>query len=105
MPPHNLSYQEYKTMSKSLSQAAEQVHVAEIVYHGDQLLIPNGMSVDQAIDMQDQITLLAEQSKKKVVEPTFNEVIGGAVTAQLAPVISQIEEMQRVSLRLGKLIP
>jgi transitional endoplasmic reticulum ATPase len=53
MPPHNLSYQEYKTMSKSLSQAAEQVHVAEIVYHGDQLLIPNGMSVDQAIDMLD----------------------------------------------------
>lgn len=58
-----------------------------------------------ALSMQDQITLLAEQSKKKVVEPTFNEVIGGAVTAQLAPVISQIEEMQRVSLRLGKLIP
>ena len=58
-----------------------------------------------ALSMQDQITLLAEQSKKKVVEPTFNEVIGGAVASQLAPVLAKIEEMQRVSLRLSKIIP
>lgn len=58
-----------------------------------------------AMSMQDQITLLAEQSKKKVVEPTFNEVIGSAVASQLAPVLAKIEEMQRVSLRLSKIIP
>ena len=62
-------------------------------------------NVDQLLSMQDQITLLAEQSKKKVVEPTFNEVIGGAIASQLAPVLTKIEEMQRVSLRLSKIIP
>lgn len=38
-------------MSKNLTEAQKEVHVAEIVYHGDQLLIPHGMSADQAIDL------------------------------------------------------
>lgn len=38
-------------MSKDLTDAQKPVHVAEIVYHGDQLLIPNGMSTQEAIDL------------------------------------------------------
>ena len=90
---------------------AEVVKRAKLVQLG---LQPAGTKVERitgdalyqsALSMQDQINLLAEQSKKKHVEPSFKEVIGGAVVDQLAPVLKQIEEMQRVSLRLGKLIP
>ncbi|EAM1616344.1 ATP-binding protein [Salmonella enterica] len=38
-------------MSKDLTAAQKEVHVAEIVYHGDKLLIPEGMSVNDAIDL------------------------------------------------------
>lgn len=38
-------------MSKDLQQAGSQVNVAEIVHHGDKLLIPEGMSIPQAMDL------------------------------------------------------
>lgn len=38
-------------MSKDLTEAQKPVHVAEIVYHGDKITIPQGMSVSDAIDL------------------------------------------------------
>lgn len=38
-------------MSRNLTQAQEQVQVAEIRYHNDALMIPNGMSTSQAIEL------------------------------------------------------
>ncbi|EFO7976593.1 ATP-binding protein [Salmonella enterica] len=38
-------------MSKDLTEAQEKIHVAEIVYHGDKITIPEGMSVTDAIDL------------------------------------------------------
>ncbi|ENQ1546145.1 ATP-binding protein [Salmonella enterica] len=38
-------------MSKDLTDAQKPVHVAEVVYHGDKLLIPQGMSTQEAIDL------------------------------------------------------
>lgn len=38
-------------MSKNLEQSTKKHHVAEVVHHGDQLLIPDGMDVDDAIRM------------------------------------------------------
>ncbi|EIW6162719.1 ATP-binding protein [Salmonella enterica subsp. enterica serovar Saintpaul] len=38
-------------MSKDLTEAQKPVHVAEIVYHGDKITIPQGMSVTDAIDL------------------------------------------------------
>lgn len=37
-------------MSKNLKDAGEQAHVAEIKYHGEAMILPEGMSVDSAID-------------------------------------------------------
>ncbi|EHS7647027.1 ATP-binding protein [Salmonella enterica] len=37
-------------MSKDLTEAQKPVHVAEIIYHGDKITIPQGMSVSDAID-------------------------------------------------------
>lgn len=37
-------------MPKDLTEAQEKIHVAEIVYHGDKITIPEGMSVTDAID-------------------------------------------------------
>ncbi|EDY2030059.1 ATP-binding protein [Salmonella enterica] len=37
-------------MSKDLTEAQKEIHVAEIVYHGDKILIPEGMTVQNAID-------------------------------------------------------
>jgi transitional endoplasmic reticulum ATPase len=39
-----------KSKSKSLAEAAPATHVAEIIYHDGQLMIPNGMGIPEAID-------------------------------------------------------
>lgn len=36
---------------KTLDQAAEKVHVAEIVHHGDKLILPEDLGIDAAIDL------------------------------------------------------
>lgn len=38
-------------MSKSLNEVEKQVHVAEVVHHGEKLTIPVGMGVQDAIDL------------------------------------------------------
>lgn len=38
-------------MSKTLDQAGEKSHVAEIVYHGEKMILPDGMAIDAAIDL------------------------------------------------------
>ena len=57
-------------MAKNLTDATEAVHVAEIVYHGEQITIPNGMTVDQAIKlMQRQRDYLEEEIE---INRTYN---------------------------------
>ena len=38
-------------MGQTLDQAGEKSHVVEIVYHGDQLIIPDGMSLDETMKL------------------------------------------------------
>lgn len=38
-------------MSKTLSELQKEVHVAEIVHHGEQLILPENMGMDDAIDL------------------------------------------------------
>ncbi|MEW7001438.1 hypothetical protein M5585_20000 [Serratia ureilytica] len=42
---------EEQMMSKSLNEVEKQVHVAEVVHHGEKLTIPVGMGVQDAIDL------------------------------------------------------
>lgn len=38
-------------MSKTLEQAGPKVHVADIVHHGEKMILPEGMSLDDGIDL------------------------------------------------------
>ena len=38
-------------MGKDLSQAGPKTHVAEIVHHGEKLILPEGLSIKEAIDL------------------------------------------------------
>jgi transitional endoplasmic reticulum ATPase len=38
-------------MGKDLSQAVPETHVAEIVHHGEKLILPEGMTIQKAIDL------------------------------------------------------
>src|ERR1700690_2499111 len=38
-------------MSKTLDKAGEQAHVAEIVYHGEKMILPEGMSIADAKEL------------------------------------------------------
>lgn len=45
-------------MPRNLTEAQQQVEVAEIRYHSDALMIPNGMSVQSAIDLLERQRML-----------------------------------------------
>lgn len=38
-------------MAKNLKDAGEQAHVAEIVYHGEKMILPEGLAITDAIDL------------------------------------------------------
>lgn len=59
-------------MSKTLDQAGEKSHVAEIVYHGEKLMLPNGMSIDDCIELlKRRKTFLEEKVKVQEVFDVF----------------------------------
>lgn len=55
-------------MSSNLAQRGPQAHVAEVVHHGEQLMIPEGMTLDDAID------LIKRRQAYMQEEVTINEV-------------------------------
>lgn len=54
-------------MSKSLSETKQEIAVADIVYHGEKLMLPEGMTLPQAID------LLTRRLKYEQEETTFSD--------------------------------
>ena len=57
-------------MSQSLNEVEKKTHVAEVVYHGDKLMLPEGMSISEAIHLLDRRRDYLEEAV--VINRTFN---------------------------------
>lgn len=57
-------------MAKNLDEAGKKSHVAEIVYHGEKLILPEGMSIDDAQDLLERRKKYLEE--KVDIRETFN---------------------------------
>jgi len=57
-------------MSKNLNEVEQKTHVAEVVYHGEQLTLPEGMGMDEAIALLERRRDYLEEEVQ--VQRTFN---------------------------------
>lgn len=53
-----------KQAGKTLAEAAPAAHVAEIVYHGDKMILPTGMSIDDAMALLERRAKFLEEKVK-----------------------------------------